>query len=326
MPSIDPVRWQPPPPRSFQGPFAANDRLALVELWPTPGEGPEDIAFDSAGNLYAGLVDGRVVRFGPGGEGPETLFSTGGRPLGLEVDASDRLIVCDADKGLMRWSGGAPEVLVDSYGGDRLLLVNNAAIGTDGTIYFTDSSRRFELADYKLDLIEHSGTGRLFAYRPDGETEQLLEGLHFANGVALSADESFLAYAETGLYRMSKLWLTGEKQGRTEVLIDNLPGFPDNVTHHDAVFWVAIVSPRIKILDICAERPWVARIAARLPASLQPAPSRHAAVFGIDYDGEVVHNLQNPEGDYAVITSARVHGEHLYLGSLQDAAVARVKL
>ena len=309
------------------GPFPLPTGLARRGPVPLTGSVRRDPpgGHHPAGSLALGTVPD-VANAKDSALGNPHVDRPDGRPLGLEVDASDRLIVCDAYKGLMRWSGGAPEVLVDSYRGDRLLLVNNAAIATDGTIYFTDSSRRFDLADYKLDLIEHSGTGRLFAHRPDGETEQLLEGLHFANGVALSADESFLAYAETGLYRMSKLWLTGEKQGRTEVLIDNLPGFPDNVTHHDAVFWVAIVSPRVRILDICAERPWVARIAARLPASLQPAPSRHAAVFGIDYDGEVVDNLQDPEGNYAVITSARVHGEHLYLGSLDDAAVARVQL
>jgi hypothetical protein len=49
-------------------------------------------------------------------------------------------------------------------------------------------------------------------------------------------------------------------------------------------------------------------------------------VFGIDYAGEVAHNLQDPEVGYAVITSARVRGERLYLGSLHDAVVARVQL
>jgi strictosidine synthase len=326
MPSVAPVRWKPPPPTPFEGPFVANDKLAQAELWPTPGEGPEDVAFDSAGNLHTGLADGRVVRFRPGGGDPQVLFTTGGRPLGLEIDADDRLIVCDAYKGLLRWSGGEAEVLVDSYEGDRLVFTNNATIGSDGTIYFTDSSRRFDLADYKLDLIEHSGTGRLFAHHPDGETEQLLDGLQFANGVALAADESYLVFAETGLYRVSRLWLTGEQQGRSEVVIDNLPGFPDNLTHHDGVFWVAIASPRDRVLDLLAGRPWLAKIAARLPKSLQPAPSRHAAVFGIDVAGQVVHNLQDPDGRYAVITSARVHGEHLYLGSLDDSAVARIPL
>jgi strictosidine synthase len=316
----------PPPPTAFAGPFATNDKLAEVELWPTPGEGPEDVAFDSGGNLYAGLANGSVVRFGPDGGDPQVLFTTGGRPLGLEVDANDRLVICDADRGLLRWSGGEPEVLVDSYEGERFVLTNNAAVASDGTIYFTVTSRRFGLADYRLDLMEHSGTGRLFAYRPDGEVEQLLDGLQFANGVALSADQSYLVYAETGLYRMTRLQLTGERRGRTQVLIDNLPGFPDNLTHHEGVFWVAIVSPRDKVVDMLAGRPWLAKLAARLPESMQPAPNRHAAVFGIDAAGEVVHNLQDPDGRYAVITSARVHGGHLYLGSLHDSAVARIEL
>ncbi|MDH5371927.1 MAG: strictosidine synthase, partial [Acidimicrobiia bacterium] len=75
-----------------------------------------------------------------------------------------------------------------------------------------------------------------------------------------------------------------------------------------------------------ARSPLLTRIAARLPDSMQPAPSRHAAVFGIDGTGEVVHNLQDPAGRYAVITSARVHGEHLYMGSLHESAVGRIEL
>lgn len=326
MPAITPVKWNPPPRTPFEGVFAVNDRLTQVEMWRTPGEGPEDVAFDSAGNLYTGIADGRVLRFAPGGGDPQVLFSTGGRPLGIEVDADDRLIVCDAYKGLLRWSGGDPELLIDSYEGEDFVFTNNATIASDGTVYFTVTSRRYDLANYKLDLMEHSGTGRLFARRPDGRTEKLLDGLQFANGVALSSDESFLVFAETGLYRISRLWLKGERTGDVEVLIDNLPGFPDNLTHHEGVFWAAIVSPRDRLVDLLARSSMMARLAARLPDSMQPAPSRHAAVFGIDGAGEVVQNLQDADGRYAVITSARVHGGHLYLGSLHESAVARLAL
>jgi strictosidine synthase len=326
MPAINPVKWKPPPVTRFEGPYASNQRLAGIEQWRTPGEGPEDVAFDSKGNLYTGLADGRVLRFGPGGGEPNVLFSTGGRPLGIEVDQEDRLIVCDAYRGLMRWSGGEPVVLADSYQGTGFAITNNASIGSDGSIYFTVSSSRFNLADYKLDIIEHSGTGRLLVHRPDGEVELLLDGLQFTNGVALSGDESFAVFAETGLYRLSKHWLTGESAGQTEVLLDNLPGFPDNLSHNDGIFWVAIVSPRDKVADLLARSPFLAKLAARLPESLQPAPGRYSAVFGVDGAGEVVHNLQDPNGGYATITAARVNDGYLYLGSLHESAVARLKL
>lgn len=326
MPAIKPVKWNPPPVTRFEGPFAANDRLAGVELWRTPGEGPEDVAFDSQGNLYTGLADGRVLRFGPGGGEPNVLFSTGGRPLGIEVDQEDRVIVCDAYRGLMRWSGGEPQVLVDSYQGTDFAITNNASIGSDGSIYFTVSSSRFSLADYKLDIIEHSGTGRLFVHRPGGEVELLVDGIQFANGIALAGDESFAVFAETGLYRLRKLWLMGESAGQTEVLLDNLPGFPDNLSHYEGVFWVAMVSPRDKVADLLARSPFLAKLAARLPESLQPAPGRYAAVFGVDGAGEVVHNLQDPDGGFATITAARVNNGYLYLGSLHESAVARLEL
>lgn len=326
MPSISPVRWDPPPRAPFEGRFAANDRLAAVELWPTPAEGPEDVAADSRGFLYTGTVDGSILRFSPGGGDPELLFNTGGRPLGVEIDVEDRIVICDAHRGLLRWSGDSPELLVNSYEGEEFKFTNNAAVASDGTIYFTVSSRRFGIGDYKLDLIEHSGTGRLYALRSGGQLELLVEGLHFSNGVALSEDESFLVYAETGMYRLSKLWLTGARRGQIETLIENLPGFPDNLTQRDGIFWVALAGPRDKIVDILARSPILARLTAMLPDSLQPAPTRYAAVFGIGDDGTVIHNLQDPDGRYAVTTAALAHGDYLYLGSLHDSAVARIPL
>lgn len=326
MPSINPVKWKPPPVTRFEGRYAANDRLAGVEVWRTPGEGPEDVAFDSKGNLYTGLADGRVLRFGPGGGEPNVLFSTGGRPLGIEVDGEDRLIVCDAYRGLMRWTGGEPEVLVDSFEGIDFSITNNASIGSDGSIYFSVSSSRFNLADYKLDIVEHSGTGRLLVYRPDGDVELLVDGVQFANGVALADDESYVVFAETGLYRLMKCRLAGEQAGQTEILVDGLPGFPDNLSQHQGVFWTAIVSPRDKVADLLARSPLLAKLAARLPDSLQPAPKRYSAVFGFNEAGEVVHNLQDPKGGFSIITAAREHDGYLYLGSLHDSAVARLPL
>ncbi|NIA25908.1 MAG: SMP-30/gluconolactonase/LRE family protein, partial [Gammaproteobacteria bacterium] len=208
MSRIEPVKWQPPAAPELVGEYEVNNALAGVEIWPAPGVAPEDVVLDAQGRVYAGLEDGRILRYPPDGGEPQVIADTNGRPLGLEIDGDGRLVICDAYQGLLRLEpDGTLTTLADSYEGERFLETNNAAIAADGTIYFSVSSTRFDIAHYKLDLMEHSDTGRLFALRPDGTLELLLGGLYFSNGVALSADESFVVVAETGLYRVSRLWL-----------------------------------------------------------------------------------------------------------------------
>lgn len=327
---FQPVAWQPPEAPQLEGVYARNRRLAAAALWPVGGTGPEDVVVDDDGRVYAGLDDGRIVRFAAGGGEPATITSTGGRPLGLELAPpalGGGLIVCDAHRGLLRVSPrGEVTVLVDRFAGQPLLFTNNAAVGADGTIYFTDSSRRFSVDRYKLDLLEHGGTGRLFAHRPDGRTELLLDGLHFANGVALGPDEDYLLVAETARYRIVRVWLAGGRRGTSEPFIDNLPGFPDNLSSHRGLFWVALPSPRDRLLDAMLPRPWMRQIVARLPERFQPAPKRHGFVLGLDAGGRVVHNLQDPDGRVAIVTGVRQDGDRLYLGSLSEPAIAVVDL
>ena len=56
-PSVDPVRWQPPPVKPL--PQFGPAELTVV---PMPGDAPEDIVVDADGALWTGLVDGRIVR------------------------------------------------------------------------------------------------------------------------------------------------------------------------------------------------------------------------------------------------------------------------
>ena len=119
----------------------------------------------------------------------------------------------------------------------------------DGSVYFSDSSRRFGIDHWRAELFEHSGTGRLVRLSPDDKVEVLLDGLQFANGVALAPDESFVCVAETTAYRVQRYWLKGARAGQRDLLIDNLGGFPDNLsTGTDGLIWVAQAAPRSKRL------------------------------------------------------------------------------
>ena len=76
-------------------------------------------------------------------------------------------------------------------------------------MYFSDSSTRFPVPRWRADLIQRTRTGRLLRRAPDGVVTELLGGLEFANGVALAADGSYVAVAETGACRLQRVWLTG---------------------------------------------------------------------------------------------------------------------
>jgi sugar lactone lactonase YvrE len=326
---IDPAPWTPPEAPRLVGVYARNSRLARVKRIPAGGEGPEDVAVDGEQRLYTGLADGRIVRIGPGGE-VETFATTGGRPLGLDWDASGNLIVADGDRGLLSVSpAGTVTTLTTAQGGVRFAMTDDVDVGPDGVYYFTDASSRFHMAQYKMDLLEHRPNGRLLAYDPrTKQTRLLIKGLYFANGVAVAPDASFVLVVETGRYAITRYWLAGPRTGRREVLIENLPGFPDGVSAGtNGIYWVAVVSPRDPNLDSMLARPFLRKVVVRLPRFLMPAPKRHGFVLGLDAEGRVVRNLQDPSpGSYSPITSVEEHGDALYLGCLTGHAVARLPL
>lgn len=323
-PSIAPVVWTPPaaPARAAQP--ASAPPMPALSLTPIEATGPEDVVIDQDGSVYTGVGDGRVLRIDPTGK-VTTVADTGGRPLGVEL-MDGRLVIADAHRGLLRVdpSNGAVETLVEEVGGKRMRLCDNAAVAEDGTIYFSDSSLRFGLDNWQADLLEHSGTGRLLARTPNGSIEVLADGLQFANGVALASDGSFVAVAETGAYRITRVWLTGPKAGQRDVLIDNLPGFPDNVsTGADGRLWIALASPRNPMLDWAhARTPLVRKAMWSLPRGWQPGPKPTAWVMAVDGDGGVVADLQAPGDRYHLVTGVREHHGKVYLGSLAERSIA----
>jgi sugar lactone lactonase YvrE len=301
-----------------------------MRLIPLPGHGPEDVVIDAEGWIITGLEDGRILRVNPDTAEIRLLAHTGGRPLGLELFADGRLLICDSRLGLLEANPKTGEVktLLHSIDGEPMRFCNNAAIAGDGTVYFTDSSRRYGIEHWRRDMVENIPTGRLLCRRPNGAVELLLDGLFFANGVALSTDESWVIVAETGCNRLTRVWLKGDKAGRAEVFFASLPGVPDNLsTGGDGLIWVALAAPSNALLAQVHKLPYLARrLVARLPEVLQPEPERTVWVLGLDGDGHVVHNCRLADEHYHMVTGVREHGGRLYMGSIEEEGILIVEL
>jgi len=328
---MEPVAWTPPAAPALEGVYAYNEKLKGIQRLATGvGKGPEAVYADARGRIHSGYADGRVVRLSEDGAKVEEIANTGGRPLGIAGAPGGSIVIADAKEGLLHLDRELV-VLATTAGGVPFGFTDDVdAARFEPKVYFTDASYKFGYGRHMTDILEHGANGRLLEF--DFATKQarvLMSGLHFANGVAVGPDDAYVLVNETANYRVLRYWLQGEKAGRHEVFIDNLPGFPDNITFNGRDrFWLAIFAPRDALLDrLLPGNLYLRTVISKLPAFLQPRPRRHAFVLGLDLEGKVVANLQYAAADaYAPITSVREYGGDLYFGSLTYPAIGRLPL
>ncbi|KAA1429097.1 SMP-30/gluconolactonase/LRE family protein [Nocardioides antri] len=309
-----------------------------LSVIPVPGHGTEDVCVATSGShagwVYTGTADGAILRVSPDGAKVDRVALTGGRPMGIELAPDGRLLVCDARRGLL-WvdpASGAVELIADSVDGVKMRFCNNAAVAADGTIWFSDSSQHFGFDRWKDELLRDTRTGRLLRRDPDGSITTVLTGLAFANGVALAADESFVCVAETGARTVVRHWLAEPRTGMRDKLCSDLPGYPDNIAlGSDGLVWVTISSPTDPLVERIQRGPMVLRkVAARIPEALQPGPKRLAWVRAYDATGALVHDLRVDAADhgasYQMVSGVREHEGRVWLGSLEEPAIAVIDL
>ncbi len=332
---VEPVAWKAPPDPGYTGPFAPNHRLKGIQaLLIGHNHGPEDIALDSQGRIYAATHEGRIVRLQPDGSGPENWVDTKGRPLGIDFDNDGNLIVADAFRGLLAISpNGTITELATKADGLPIRYADDVDVAADGRIYFSDASTKFGAKEWGgtyeaslLDINEHGGYGRLLVYNPStGKATTLLGGLNFANGVAVSHDQTYVLVNETGSYRVMRYWIAGPKKGQAEPFVENLPSFPDNIsTGLKDLYWVALVSPRNQLLDELSDNPFLREVIQRMPSFLQPQAVAYGHIIAINEEGNVVEDLQDPHGSYPINTSVTESRDYLYIGSLVTPVIGRL--
>lgn len=335
---VNPVAWDAPAAPGYVGPHAANTRLASLKIIPLGAEeGPEHIAIGPDGKLYTTVLSGNILRMNPDGSGQEVFVNTQGRVLGFDFDAQGNLVAADAIKGLL---AVAPDRKITTLaekvtvGGreDPIRYADAAVVAKNGRIYVSDASTRFAPKDWGgtfeasvLDILEQAASGRVLEYDPATKQVRIVaRGLAFPNGLALSQDEKTLFVAETGKYRIwqvpvdaKDLDVAAAQPGQARVVLDNLPGYPDNLMRGlDGKIWVGLVKPRNPKIDGMAQKPWMRKLTLRLPRALWPIPRAYGHAFAFTEDGKVVADLQDPTGAYPEVTAVTETAGRLYFQSL----------
>ena len=328
----NPEKWHPLSLDMAQQKYSVqNYYLQDIEVFAEEdGYGPESSALGEDGYLYFGFIDGRIIKYSPTDNKAHGIFAnTNGRVLGLEFDTNQNLIVADAIHGLLSIDiNGNIKQLSTQADNLPFKFTDDVSVARNGDIFFTDASYRYGHFDREnVDIWIHKPYGRVLKYSATTQkTSTLLDGLYFANGIALSPDEDYLLVSETASYRIVKYWIKGPNKGKKEYFVENLPGFPDNIDYKNGLFWVAIVDFRQPIIEKLSPLPFIRKIMLRLPESFLPSPRSNSCILAFNESGELVYNLQaKPGTSFGKITDINEQNGVLFLGTFDGKGFGRIK-
>lgn len=275
---------------------------------------PEDVVVGPDGRVFASdhqcavaeiFADGSFKRMGP----------RGGAPNGINMDVQGRVIIAnfgiyDREEGpLERFDpkSGVRETLLAEVGGKRLTSANYPVIDRAGNIWCANSTH----AETWPQALDGRTDGFIFVLRADGSAEILAEGLKFPNGMAMSADETFLYCAQTsGLDVLRFPVLPGAKLGPGErygPVLGKLQGEgvdPGDLGYTDGV-------------GLDAEgNLWVCLPAANKVVAITPAGSVVTVIH--DPGGETVNHPTN-------VTWGGSDLKDLYIGSIRANYVLKTR-
>jgi sugar lactone lactonase YvrE len=331
------VSWTPLPGPAWTGPLAINHELTSSEfLGQEQLHQPESVNLDDKGRLYAGCSDGNIYRLTLDTVGKvitiETFARVKGYPLALHFDKDGNLISAVKGIGLMSFdAAGNATLLTNKVNDTPITYANDLDITSDGIIYFTDSSIKFDRG-WPYDVLEGRPHGRFLSYEPNTKTTRLIkDDLYFANGVKLAPDENFVLVGETARYRIARYWLKGPKAGTWDYFTENLPSLVDNIRSDDQGNYYVAGNRRLAPLDNLLPFPFIKNQLAKIPFNILSGfptwkNNRFGLILVLDKDGILIRSLQDPTGRVYGTSTALPYKGYLYIGSLFGDGIARYPL
>ena len=212
---------------------AAADDKALAVLVPADAkleklgtgmkftEGPVWTAADGGYLVFSDIPANELKKWTKA-EGLTTFRHPSRGANGNTIDAEGRLITCEhRSRSVVRNSiDGSMEAIADAHEGRKLNSPNDAAVKSDGTVWFTDPP-------YGLETRNKEQKGN-YVYRADPKTKEVRAAVYeipWPNGIAFSPDET-------------RLYVANSDRGTPVVFVmpmkkDGMPGTPQPLCRID---------------------------------------------------------------------------------------------
>jgi gluconolactonase len=192
--------------------------IESFQVFATNIDHPECIAFDRAGNLWAGGEAGQIYRISSDGKA-QLVTTIGGFCAGLAFSPADELFVCNSSLGIVRVNpSGECSVFATHAGEHKIIYANYGVFDSNGNYYVTDSGQ------WK------KNNGYLIRYTPDGHGKIIAGPFGYANGLALSADEKFLFMVESNTDSVFRFAIEDGAVGPPEIYATKCGRLPDGLT------------------------------------------------------------------------------------------------
>jgi gluconolactonase len=156
---------------------------------------PEDVVVSKDGRVWASDQLSACAEILPDG-GLHRVGKAGGAPNGINMDLEGRIVIANFFDGPVQRldvESGEVTTVCTEVEGRPLTSSNYPQVDRRGNIWCTNSTyaRPWEMA------LDGRADGFLFRIAPDGTAKMLAEGIQFANGIALDADERHVFVCQT---------------------------------------------------------------------------------------------------------------------------------